>query len=86
MAAGIADDLAATTLLASDKPVLIAPAMNAMMWAHPATQANIATLAARGVGRIGVQGASRRPGSPSRGDTARSARNPRLINSSTWRT
>ena len=35
MAAGLADDLAATTLLASDKPVLIAPAMNAMMWAHP---------------------------------------------------
>ncbi|MBV9968303.1 MAG: bifunctional phosphopantothenoylcysteine decarboxylase/phosphopantothenate--cysteine ligase CoaBC [Alphaproteobacteria bacterium] len=53
MAAGIADDLASTTLLASDKPVLIAPAMNAMMWAHPATQANLATLAARGVGRIG---------------------------------
>ena len=41
MSAGIADDLAATTLLASDKPVLIAPAMNAMMWAHPATQANL---------------------------------------------
>src|SRR6266446_1260475 len=53
MAVGLADDLAATTLLASDKPVLIAPAMNAMMWAHPATQANIATLSARGVGRIG---------------------------------
>ena len=53
MAAGIANDLASTTLLASDKPVLIAPAMNAMMWAHPATQANLATLAARGVGRIG---------------------------------
>ena len=53
MAAGMADDLAATTLLASDKPVLIAPAMNVMMWAHPATQANLATLAARGVRRIG---------------------------------
>jgi len=53
MAAGIADDLAATALLASDKPVLIAPTMNAMMWAHPATQANIATLAARGVLRVG---------------------------------
>lgn len=53
MAAGMADDLAATTLLASDKPILIAPAMNAMMWAHPATQANVATLAARGVRRIG---------------------------------
>ncbi len=53
MAAGIADDLAATTLLASDKPVLIAPAMNAQMWAHPATQANLATLAQRGVLRVG---------------------------------
>ena len=53
MAAGMADDLAATTLLASDKPVLIAPAMNALMWAHPATQANLATLAARGVLRVG---------------------------------
>jgi phosphopantothenoylcysteine decarboxylase/phosphopantothenate--cysteine ligase len=53
MAAGRADDLAATTLLASDKPILIAPAMNAMMWAHPATQANMATLAARCVRRVG---------------------------------
>jgi phosphopantothenoylcysteine decarboxylase/phosphopantothenate--cysteine ligase len=53
MAAGMADDLAATLLLASDKPVLIAPAMNAMMWAHPATQANLGTLTARGVRRIG---------------------------------
>src|SRR5918912_98366 len=49
----IADDLAATALLASDKPVLIAPAMNAMMWAHPATQANLKTLEARGVMRVG---------------------------------
>ena len=53
MTTGTADDLAATTLLASDKPILIAPAMNAMMWAHPATQANLATLAARGVRRVG---------------------------------
>jgi phosphopantothenoylcysteine decarboxylase/phosphopantothenate--cysteine ligase len=53
MAAGLADDLAATTLLASDKQVLMAPAMNAQMWAHPATQANLATLAARGVTRVG---------------------------------
>src|SRR5207245_11515804 len=53
MAAGMADDLAATTLLASDKPVLIAPAMNAQMWAHPATQSNLATLAARGVSQVG---------------------------------
>src|SRR5207302_1472555 len=53
MAAGMADDLAATTLLASDKPVLIAPAMNAQMWAHSATQTNLATLAARGVSQVG---------------------------------
>src|ERR1700719_1863396 len=44
MAAGLADDLATTALLASDKPVLIAPTMNLMMWEHPATQANLAAL------------------------------------------
>jgi len=53
MATGHADDLATTALLASDKPVLIAPAMNLMMWAHPATQANLATIETRGVTRIG---------------------------------
>jgi phosphopantothenoylcysteine decarboxylase / phosphopantothenate---cysteine ligase len=53
MAAGLADDLATTVLLASDKPVLIAPTMNLMMWTHPATQANLATLAERGVVRVG---------------------------------
>jgi phosphopantothenoylcysteine decarboxylase / phosphopantothenate---cysteine ligase len=53
MAAGLADDLATTALLASDKPVLIAPTMNLMMWAHPATQANLATLEKRGVMRVG---------------------------------
>jgi phosphopantothenoylcysteine decarboxylase/phosphopantothenate--cysteine ligase len=46
---GLADDLASTTLLATDKPVLMAPAMNVRMWLHPATQANMATLAQRGV-------------------------------------
>ena len=55
LANGLADDLASTTLLASDKPVLVAPAMNAMMWAHPATQANIATLKARGLRQIGPE-------------------------------
>src|SRR5688572_30020275 len=49
MAAGIADDLATTLLLATDKPVVIAPAMNVRMWLHAATQANIASLKARGV-------------------------------------
>ena len=49
MAAGIADDLATTLLLATDKPVLTAPAMNVRMWLHPATQRNIATLRGDGV-------------------------------------
>jgi phosphopantothenoylcysteine decarboxylase/phosphopantothenate--cysteine ligase len=53
MAAGLADDLASAVLLATDKPVLIAPAMNPYMWRNPATQANLATLAARGIRRIG---------------------------------
>ena len=49
MAAGMADDLATTLLLATDKPVLVAPAMNVRMWQHAATVANIATLRARGI-------------------------------------
>ncbi len=49
MAAGIADDLLGTLLLAATCPVLVAPAMNTRMILHPATQANLATLAARGV-------------------------------------
>ena len=53
MAGGLADDLASTALLATDKPVLIAPAMNARMWQHPATRRNLARLAADGVRRVG---------------------------------
>lgn len=49
MAAGIADDLATTLLLATDKPVLAVPAMNVRMWQHAATQRNVATLRASGV-------------------------------------
>ena len=49
MAAGIADDLATTLLLATDKPVMAVPAMNVRMWQHAATQANVATLRERGV-------------------------------------
>jgi phosphopantothenoylcysteine decarboxylase / phosphopantothenate---cysteine ligase len=49
MAAGLADDLASTVLLATDKPVLVAPAMNVRMWLHAATQANMVTLTERGV-------------------------------------
>ena len=53
MAQGIADDLATTALLATDKPVLVAPAMNVRMWEHPATQTNLQTLQSRGVTLIG---------------------------------
>jgi phosphopantothenoylcysteine decarboxylase / phosphopantothenate---cysteine ligase len=53
MATGLADDLATTVLLATDKPILIAPAMNFVMWDHPATQENLEKLAARGVHRVG---------------------------------
>jgi len=53
MAAGLADDLAATILVATDKPVLVAPAMNTRMWDNRATQANLALLAQRGVKRAG---------------------------------
>ncbi|MCB8878820.1 bifunctional phosphopantothenoylcysteine decarboxylase/phosphopantothenate--cysteine ligase CoaBC [Acidisoma cellulosilytica] len=49
MAAGLAGDLATTLLLATDKPVLVAPAMNVRMWTHPATVANVQTLKSRGV-------------------------------------
>ncbi len=52
-AAGLAGDLAGTVLLATDKPVLAAPAMNVRMWQHPATVANVATLAARGMMFVG---------------------------------
>jgi phosphopantothenoylcysteine decarboxylase/phosphopantothenate--cysteine ligase len=50
---GLADDLATTTLLATDKPVLMAPAMNVRMWSHPATQRNLASLRADGVSIVG---------------------------------
>lgn len=49
MANGLANDLASTLLLATDKRVLVAPAMNVRMWTHPATQRNVATLRGDGV-------------------------------------
>ena len=52
-AAGIAGDLATTTLLATDKPVLMAPAMNVKMWEHPATVRNLVQLKADGVSFVG---------------------------------
>ena len=53
MAGGLADDLAATVLLATDKPVLAAPAMNVRMWTHAATVANVEMLKKRGVTFVG---------------------------------
>ena len=53
MRAGISDDLASTVLLATDKPVLVAPSMNVRMWEHAATQDNIGVLIKRGVEVLG---------------------------------
>ena len=55
MATGQASDLATTALLATDKPVLIAPAMNVRMWQHPATRRNLATLQGDGVLVVGPE-------------------------------
>jgi phosphopantothenoylcysteine decarboxylase/phosphopantothenate--cysteine ligase len=49
MAAGVADDLATTVLLATDKPVIVVPAMNVRMWQHPATVRNVTQLRADGI-------------------------------------
>jgi phosphopantothenoylcysteine decarboxylase/phosphopantothenate--cysteine ligase len=50
---GLANDLASTALLATDKKVLMAPAMNVRMWNHPATQRNVATLKGDGISFVG---------------------------------
>jgi phosphopantothenoylcysteine decarboxylase/phosphopantothenate--cysteine ligase len=55
VAQGIGDDLLTTLLLARERPVLLAPAMNDAMYANPATQANLRTLAARGVSLVGPE-------------------------------
>lgn len=62
MAHGLADDLASTVLLATNKPVLVAPAMNPAMWSHAATRRNRATLEADGISFVG----------PARGEMAES--------------
>jgi len=53
LAHGMADDLVSTLCLATAAPLVIAPAMNRQMWAHPATRANLATLLARGATVLG---------------------------------
>jgi phosphopantothenoylcysteine decarboxylase / phosphopantothenate---cysteine ligase len=55
MASGLADDLATTVLLATDKPVMVAPAMNVQMWEHAATAHNLDTLKQRGIMVIGPE-------------------------------
>ena len=62
LANGLANDLASAVLLATDKPVLVAPAMNPLMWSHPATRRNRETLARDGVAFVG----------PNRGEMAES--------------
>jgi len=56
LALGIADDMLTTTALATQAPLLIAPAMNTVMWQHPATQQNLGTLVARGARTVGPDG------------------------------
>lgn len=58
LAAGMADDLLTTICLATEAPIILAPAMNRVMWAHPATQANTATLLTRGVRMVGPESGS----------------------------
>ncbi len=53
MTHGLAEDLASTTLLASNRPIMVCPAMNPMMWQHDATQENLKTLKSRGIKIIG---------------------------------
>jgi phosphopantothenoylcysteine decarboxylase/phosphopantothenate--cysteine ligase len=53
LAHGFADDLVSTLCLATEAPLLVAPAMNHRMWRHPATQVNVETLRARGVRMVG---------------------------------
>lgn len=53
LAHGFADDLVSTLCLASDAALFVAPAMNRLMWAHPATQANLTTLQSRGATLLG---------------------------------
>jgi phosphopantothenoylcysteine decarboxylase / phosphopantothenate---cysteine ligase len=75
MAQGLADDLLTTLLLASTAPVLLAPAMNDEMYAHPQTRANLERLRARGVSVVGpevgalAEGPSERPGRMSEPET-----------------
>lgn len=53
LALGLADDMLSTTALATKAPLVIAPAMNSRMWSHPAVQANVSTLRARGSTIVG---------------------------------
>jgi phosphopantothenoylcysteine decarboxylase/phosphopantothenate--cysteine ligase len=75
MAQGLADDLLTTLLLAATAPVLLAPAMNDEMYAHPQTRANLERLRSRGVGFVGpeigalAEGPSERPGRMSEPET-----------------
>jgi phosphopantothenoylcysteine decarboxylase len=75
LAHGLADDLVSTLCLATTAPIAIAPAMNNRMWAHSATQANIAMLRARGVLLIGPDDGAQAP----RAELATCLREPEAI-------
>lgn len=70
LAAGLADDLLSTLCLASDRPLLAAPAMNRLMWANPATQTNVQALRARGLRLIGPDSGSQACGETGAGRMA----------------
>lgn len=67
LAHGLADDLLSAVCLASEAPLVVAPAMNRVMWQHPATQANCAVLAARGVRLVGPAAGEQACGEVGRG-------------------
>jgi len=88
MTGAMADDLASAVLLATDRPVLIAPAMNPHMWNHPATRRNLAQLAADGIAQVGPnegEMARRASGAGPDGGAARKSRR-RSNRSSKWPT
>ena len=79
LAHGFADDLVSTLCLATEAPIAVAPAMNRVMWAHAATQANVATLRGRGVLVIGPASGDQACGETGEGRMAEPADIVRLL-------
>ena len=85
MAHGLAGDLASTVLLAADKPVLAAPAMNWRMWENPATRRNLAQLKADGVHFVGPNEGAMACNETRRGPHGRGGRDPGRRRHGSWR-